>query len=178
MLLAERALLKALLGVGVQHGLQYQGDDDVGRYRQRDDDGERRRVEIEAGDQQQREHHVEPSSQRLAGDELADAVEFPHARHRLTGRPRLEVGDGQLEEMAEYTGAKLDIDAARRVGEKMGAEIFRHRLEDDQQHHGDDDGDQRCPAVVDQHLVDDNLEQQRRRQPEQLDDQRGGENEG
>ena len=79
--------------------------------------------------------------------------------------------------MAEYPGAELNVDAARRVGEKMGAEIFGHRLEDDQQHHGDDDGHQRRPAIVDQHLVDDDLEQQRRRQREQLDHQRGGQHE-
>ena len=77
--------------------------------------------------------------------------------------------------MAEQAGAQLDVDAVRRVREKIGAQYAEDRFE---QRNGDQPNDEhveRAQGATDQHLVDDDLEEQRRDQREKLEEERGDE---
>ncbi len=110
--------------------------------------------------------------QRIAGEEAADVLELAHTGDRVADAPGLEVGQGQLHQVAEQACAEFDVDAVRRVAEDVAAQAVEQRLEarpHDQE--ADDEHVQRGHAAVHEHLVHDDLEEQRADQREQLQDE-------
>ena len=73
--------------------------------------------------------HVEHQRERVAGEEAADVLQLAHARHRVADAARLEVGQRQLQQVAEQPRAELDVDAAGGVAEDVGAQAVEHALE-------------------------------------------------
>ena len=74
--------------------------------------------------------------------------------------------------MMEQPPAQFDIHPVGRMAQRIGAQELQDGLEQAQRHHADHQHDQRRDALVNQHLVDDQLEKDRRRQSEQLHKQR------
>ena len=52
-------------------------------------------------------HEVEQRGQALSGQEAADCLQLAHARYRLPGRARLEVGEWQPEEVMKQAPARV-----------------------------------------------------------------------
>ena len=76
--------------------------------------------------------------------------------------------------MMEQPPAEFDVDAVGGVAERVGAQELQQRVEQAERQHADDDAPSSVDvALVDQHLVDDELEEDRRRQREHLHEQRG-----
>jgi hypothetical protein len=74
----------------------------------------------------------------------------------------------------EQAPAKLHVDAARGVAERIGAQILKRDVEQADERKADGNHDERGHAFVHQHLVDHDLEEEWGDQREQLDEQRGG----
>ena len=52
--------------------------------------------------------------------------EFAHARHGVADTPCLEVGERQVQQMAEQARTQLDVDSAGGMGEDIGADAGQH----------------------------------------------------
>src|SRR5436309_3393770 len=114
---------------------------------------------------------VKPAFAR-AGEEIADVFQLTHSRDRIAGAPRLEIGDGQCDEVAEQARAKLDIDTTRRVREHVGAQSTQRALENRDCNEPDDQDIERGEPAMDKHLVDHDLEEDRRDKGKELQEER------
>ena len=61
--------------------------------------------------------------------------------------------------MIEEAAAKLDVDAARRVVQRIGSQILQNDVEEADQDEARDNHKQGRSAFVDEHLVDGDLEE-------------------
>ncbi len=76
-------------------GVDAGGDGDIERKRAKHDDGEERRIDEHHRQEHDGEEEIDDERQRRAGEEVADVLELAHARHRIAGAPRLEIGERQ-----------------------------------------------------------------------------------
>ena len=171
-LLRAGAAVELLGDLVLEQGPQHRGDHQIDRDRGEDDQRQHRRIDEHHREEDDGEDEIEQRGQSLSGEEGADGLELAHARHRLAGRARLEIGERQAEEVGEEAGAELDVDAVGGVVQRIGAQELQQRLEDGEQHHADDQHDQRREPLVDEHLVDHQLEEHRRQQGEELHEER------
>ena len=106
---------------------------------------------------------------------MADIFQLTNPRHGVPHSPRFEIRHGKREQMAEEPGAQLDIDAARCVIQDIGSEPPQKCFEHGEGQHTHRQHVKGREAVVDQHLVDDDLREQRRQHREDLEEERGDE---
>ena len=93
-------------------------------------------------------------------------------RHRIADSSSLEVGERQVQQVAQQARAEFNVDAAGGVAEHVGAQHGEYAFEqhhDGQAHH---QHVERGEAPVHQHLVHHDLEEQRADQRKQLQEQR------
>ena len=76
--------------------------------------------------------------------------------------------------MSEQALSELDVDPIGGVGERIGAQVLKRRVEQTDSHKPGHEHEQGLIAAVSEHLVDDHLEKQRRREGENLHKQRCG----
>ena len=155
------AAIELLVEAPAEQRRRARGDADVERERCQDDERQRHRVVEHHRQEDEREQEVDAECERRARQELADVLEFAHARHRIADASRLEIGDRQRHQVAEQPGAELHVDAVRRVREHIGAQRAEHSLEQGQRDQADDQNIERAHASMHEHLVDDHLEEQR-----------------
>jgi hypothetical protein len=72
-----------------------------------------------------REQEVEDQRDGVAGEELADVLQLAHARDGVADPARLEVGERQVQQVAEQARAEFDVDAAGGVREDVAASVPR-----------------------------------------------------
>src|SRR5687768_17150186 len=109
----------------------------------------------------------------MAGQELADVFQFPHARDRVADATRLEVGQGKRQHMTEQLRAESDVDPVCRMREEICPQTAEHRIEHGQRDHADGEHVQGREALMYQDLVDDYLRKERCQQGKQLENERG-----
>ncbi len=105
------------------------GDRDVEREGAEHDEGQERRVIEHHRDEYEGEEQVDDEGERGAGEKLADVLKFAHPGHRIADTPGLEIGDRQRQQVAEQTGAELDVDAVGRMCKQVGPQRPEDRLE-------------------------------------------------
>ena len=127
--------------------------------------------QIDKGKQQ-----IEPTRQRLAGQEVARVFQFAHTRHGVATAPALEVGQRQVQQMPEQLGAQLDIDTVRGVAHQIMPHGTQGNLEDAHAQEREHHHLQRGERAVREHLVDHHLKDQRRDQGDDLHEQRSQQN--
>ena len=175
-LLALCAAIELLLDRLAQNRAHQRGDEEIERDRHHDDERQLPGIGKQHRDEDDGEKDIERREQTLAGEEGADRLELAHARHGLAGRARLEIAHRQMEQMEEQPPAELDVDAVRRMRERIGAQILQHDVEEADDTRPADQHEKRVVALVAEHLVDDDLEKQRRHQREDLHEEGGEQN--
>jgi len=78
-----------------------------------------------------------------------------------------------MEEMKEQPLAEFDVDAVRRMRQRVTTQILQGHVEQADDDEPADEHQQRVVAAMRQHLVDDDLKEQRRHQREDLHEKRG-----
>ena len=159
-LLACGARIETLVDLVPQNRPHHHRDQHIER--QRDEHHQRQldRVGEEDGKEHESEKEVDYRGKALSGEKAADRLELAHARDGLPSWAGLEVGEGQPKQMVEQPAAKLDVDAARRMAQRVRPEKLQQTVENRDQHETGHDHDQGRQAFVNEHLVDDHLEQQ------------------
>ena len=69
-------------------------------------------------EEHERKDQVEDPGQRRTRQKIADVFELAHARDRLAGASRLEIGERQCQQMAEEPSAQFGVDAVGGMGKR------------------------------------------------------------
>jgi hypothetical protein len=78
-------------------------DRNIERQRAAHDRREQRRIEEHDRQEHEGEEQIDDERERRACQEVADVLQFTHARHRIANPPRLEVGHRQSQQVMEQT---------------------------------------------------------------------------
>ena len=96
-------------------------------------------------------------------------------RHQRSRRPVLEVRQVQPQEVAEHLASQHRVHAVSGVQDKILAKPTHRRVEEEEHPQSHGDRDQGAFGLMDNDLVDHHLGSQRCGEPDQLDEERGGE---
>ena len=121
------AAVEFLVEAPAEHRRDGGRDRDVEREGSEHDAGEEQRIVGHHRQEDEGEEEIDDQGERRTRQEIADVLELAHARHRIAGAARLEIGDGQRHQMAEKASAQLDIDAVGGVREDIGAQTAENR---------------------------------------------------
>ncbi|CUS31257.1 hypothetical protein COMA2_10013 [Candidatus Nitrospira nitrificans] len=144
----------------------------IHRKRRHDHERERGTVEPHHGQEDEREDHVERHSDRMAGQELTDLLQLTHTGDRVADSSRFKIGKWKRQHVSKELRAQTHVDPIRRVSKKIGAEPAQRRFKDRQRDHADGQYMERGKALMDKHLIDDDLCKERGQQREKLKEER------
>lgn len=133
--------------------------------------GQNPAVEEHHGKEDHREGEIENHVDGGAGDELAYILELPHPRHGIPHPPQLEIPQGDVQQVPEEFRPERHVDPVRRMHQEVCLQDRQNRFEDDEDEHPGGEHIEGRDALVDQHLVDDDLGEKRCRESEDLDDE-------
>src|SRR5450756_2448467 len=91
-LLTRGTSVESLVDLLAQNWPDQHCDSDVDRDRQQDNEGQDRRVSEQDGHKNAGEKQVDRGGEPLPSQKRSNTLEFAHPGDRLTGGPRLEVG--------------------------------------------------------------------------------------
>ena len=144
----------------------------IERQRRHDDQRKDRAVEPHDGEKYDGKYDVEDDRHRMTRQELPNMLQFTNPGHRVPHPTRLEIRQRERQDMAEQLRAESDVNPVRRMRKEIGPQPTQDRIEQRQGNHADRQHMERREALVDEHLVDDDLGEQRRQQGKELQEER------
>ena len=144
----------------------------IERQRAHHDKRENGTVEPHDGEKHHSEEDIEDDRHRMARQELANMLQFTHPGDRIPHPSRLEIGQGERQDMAEQLRPQGDIDPVCRMRKEIGPQPTQDRIEQRHGNHADRQDIERGEPLVNEHFVDDDLREQRREQAKELQEER------
>ena len=133
-----------------------------------------RAVEEEHRQEDEQRDEIEPREEEPAREEFADAPGLLHMLHEHARGGLFEDADREVEEMGKGLPRRPDVDAVGGEEQEIAAQEIERGLEKERCSHADREHGQRRVALMDEHLVDDELEEDRGREAER-EEEEGGE---
>ena len=137
------------------------------------DAGEDRAVDEEERQEDQEGEEFQRGVEQAAGQERTDALGLLHVLDEHAGRDAFVEVDRETEQAREGLHGQADVDAVRGVQQEVFFEVLQDGVDAEHDGDADADGHERDPALVYEHLVDNDLEEQRDDQADGADGEDG-----